>query len=75
MGQIQSEEQLTEDARVFGKDAWVHCGSHGRPHTTGWCTVSPANKTLLTAKAHAPAMDECRRRGLWLYEDKLARSS
>lgn len=65
---------MTEDEKVFGKGVWVHCNQHGRAHLTGWCTVSPSEKTKLdTAGTHAEAQraaqDECRQKGLWLYAD------
>jgi hypothetical protein len=62
-----SVEIDTDDAKAFGADAWVHCGSHGRPHRTGWCTVNVRNKTLLKATNFDDAVKECKARGLWLY--------
>lgn len=59
----------TEDQEVFGKDVFVHCDSHGRPHLTGWCGVSPTKKTLLESKTYVDAVTECREKGLWLYQD------
>lgn len=61
-------EPKTDDAEVFGDTAWVHCDSHGWPHTTGWCTVSPKKKTLLASTNYEDAVKECEERGLWLYK-------
>ncbi len=29
---------------AFGKDAWVYCTQHMKPHLTGWCSVSNSDK-------------------------------
>jgi hypothetical protein len=52
----------------FGEDAWVYCGQHLRPHRTGWCTVSKADKTLLSATNHEDAVAECEAKGLYLFK-------
>lgn len=63
---------MTEDERKFGVGVLVHCGSHGRPHMTGWCSVPNADKTLLNYQGSdiETAKQECRDRGLWLYSDE-----
>lgn len=63
------ERACQADAVMFGADAWVHCDSHGRPHTTGWCSVCVSKKTLLASTSYAAAVIECREKGLWLYQD------
>jgi len=35
---------MTDDERVFGRDAWVYCTQHVKAHLTGWCSVSPNDK-------------------------------
>ena len=57
-----SDEQ-TEDEKAFGKDRWVYCKQHLRPHGTGWCTVSPRDKILLDAKDREAAYAEFRSKG------------
>lgn len=56
-----------EDAKVFGEGRYVYCNQHMHPHTTGWCTVSPRNKTLLEATERDAAYAECRAKGFELY--------
>ena len=63
-------EDLTEDAKVFGPDAWVYCESHLSPHGTGWCTVPARDKTKLDAITREDAYAECRAKGLYLYGEK-----
>lgn len=41
------ENELTEDAQVFGVDAWVYCMDHVKPHQTGWCGVGVSHKLSL----------------------------
>lgn len=59
-----------EDVIVFGENKWVHCESHGYPHTTGWCSVSVKEKTLLESDNLEDCEKECREKGLWLYKEK-----
>lgn len=40
-------DKITEDEKVFGKDQWVYCSEHLRPHLTGWCTVTVRDKVAL----------------------------
>jgi hypothetical protein len=56
-----------EDTKAFGEGRWVYCSSHMAPHTTGWCTVSPRDKTLLDARDREAAYAECRAKGFDLY--------
>ena len=65
----QTDFDHKEDSRIFGEEAWVYCSQHMRPHRTGWCTVSPRNKTALEAKTLEAAYAECRERGFDLYDD------
>jgi len=62
---------IKEDIQ-FGKDAWVYCNQHMRPHSTGWCTVSVRDKTLLDAASYESAVEECKARGLELYRGDAA---
>jgi hypothetical protein len=49
--------------------AFVHCHAHCRPHRTGWCTVSVADKTPLAAATETEALAESRALGFWVYGD------
>jgi len=60
-------DDRTEDAKVFGPEAWVYCKQHLRPHSTGWCTVPLRDKTLLKAKDREDAYAEARDKGLMIY--------
>jgi hypothetical protein len=68
-------EQLTEDAQVFGVDAWVYCMDHVKPHQTGWCRVGVSHKLGLGAfsGSHSEqaqkALDKCRLFNLPIYSD------
>ena len=57
-----------DDSKEFGPDAWVYCKSHVRPHSTGWCTVPSTEKIKLEAKTRKGAHEECRARGLRVFE-------
>lgn len=37
----------TEDELAFGKDVWVYCRQHMKPHKTGWCSVGAHDKVGL----------------------------
>lgn len=63
-------ETILEDQVVFGDNAWVYCDQHMAAHTTGWCTVGAANKTLLVAQDYTQANIECRQRGFPLHIDR-----
>lgn len=56
---------VEEDVQEFGELAWVHCAAHGRPHTTGWCSVPVWQKTLLASRTYPAAVAECLARELW----------
>lgn len=58
------DSEVTEDEKKFGRDAWVYCSQHLRPHRTGWCTVHVGSKEVLEAKTLEDAVAECDRRGL-----------
>lgn len=63
-----------EDERVFGKDHWVYCNQHLRPHVTGWCTVDVRNKVGLGIYGNdnenmKKAYSKCREWGFKLFED------
>ena len=60
-------DDRTEDAKVFGPNAWVYCREHLRPHSTGWCTVFVRDKVLLDAKYEEAAYAEARAKGLKIY--------
>jgi len=50
---------LTEDEIAFGRNRFVYCKQHLRPHLTGWCTVNNNEKVLLDAMTPADARAEC----------------
>ncbi len=63
----------TEDELVFGKDAWVYCNQHMRPHITGWCSVAVRDKVGLGAVSVVSAdaaYEKCREWGFALYTDR-----
>lgn len=60
-------EKPTEDLS-FGKEAWVYCDQHLRPHVTGWCTVSNRHKTPLKATTRDAAYEECVHLGFKIFE-------
>jgi len=67
-------DNITEDELAFGKDHWVYCNQHMRPHTTGWCTVDVRNKVGLgiqgnTDEAMKEAYSKCREWKFKLYKD------
>jgi len=49
----------TEDQIAFGRNAWIYCDQHLRPHTTGWCTVPVRNKIKLDADNYTEAVAIC----------------
>lgn len=67
-----------EDVQAFGENTWVYCGSHLRPHLTGWCTVGVDNKLGLgiigsnTDEKRIEATRKCERLGLTLYKGDSA---
>ncbi len=60
-------EEATEDEKKFGRDQWVYCGQHLRPHLTGWCTVHNDDKKALLARTLDEAYAECQTLGLKIY--------
>lgn len=60
---------ITDDERKFGRDRWVYCSQHVRPHTTGWCTVSVNDKVPLDAKDRETAFAEARSKGFRIFFD------
>jgi len=49
---------------------WVYCAQHLRPHPSGWCTVSLADKVGLgPVISSADAAEKCRRLGLHISGD------
>lgn len=58
-----SNSNITEDEKAFGKDAWVYCSAHLRPHSTGWCTVPLKDKVKLDATTYTEALHECKVKG------------
>jgi len=63
--------ELTEDEIVFGKNMWIYCSQHLRPHVTGWCTVPVREKLGLglsnDPNNEASAYSKCKHLGLELY--------
>lgn len=37
----------TADEQEFGRDAWVYCKDHVKPHQTGWCDIGVNRKISL----------------------------
>jgi len=64
---------MTKDVYVFGRNEWVYCKQHMRPHLTGWCTVDVKDKVGLGISNYVgseeDAYKKCREFGLELYED------
>lgn len=60
-------DKITDDEREFGRDRWVYCKAHVRPHITGWCTVSASEKVLLDARAPDDAAAEAKAKGFKIY--------
>ena len=56
----------TEDL-IFGKDAWIYCRQHVKPHLTGWCGVGNQDKIglgLFGQENAKLAKEKCRDWGL-----------
>lgn len=66
------KEKITDDLEEWG-GAWVYCKSHRRPHKTGWCTVSVANKVCLGGSTmdQEEANNKCREFGLEIYSMRV----
>lgn len=61
----EPKEQASSEDVVLGE--WVYCSQHLRPHRSGWCTVSLADKIGLGPTAsEREAYEKCRRLGLKL---------
>lgn len=58
------------DDTVFGT-GFVFCHQHLRPHSTGWCTVSNADKTPLSGATLDEATAEVRAKGWRIYGDPV----
>lgn len=67
--------ELTEDAKQWGDNVWIYCGSHLRPHLTGWCTVGVDNKVHLAVDNERSAYAKCERLELPLYKAMAAPST
>ncbi len=61
------KRQPTEDEIKFGRNAWIYCAMHMRPHKTGWCTVNSLHKQALKALTDIEAHHECRKANLPIY--------
>lgn len=65
------EKQPTEDEKVFGKDTWVYCMDHVKPHLTGWCGVGVNRKLGLGISGGIDnvwhAVEKCHAFGLKIY--------
>ena len=60
--------ELTEDALVFGADAWVYCNQHLKPHMTGWCPVAARDKVGLGVANAEEAYEKCRAWGFKIFD-------
>lgn len=60
----------TEDVAAFGKDAWIYCSQHMKPHQTGWCTISPRDKIGLGVDTAEAAYEKCRAWKFPIYGEK-----
>lgn len=72
IGTLVNSALATEqsDVMAFGRDAWVYCRQHMKPHQTGWCGVSPRDKVALGVTTADAAEQKCREWGFELYHDK-----
>ena len=61
------ENDFVPDDEYFGKNVWIYCNQHLRPHLTGWCTVSNRNKVKLDAQDDVAAYAECKQRDFHIY--------
>lgn len=71
-GSFNNTDDIKEDEAVFGKDAWVYCRDHAKPHLTGWCSVPASFKLGLGITGHDKAKEayqKCRDFGLMIYGD------
>jgi hypothetical protein len=60
----------TDDELVFGKDAWVYCYDHCKPHMTGWCGIGVSHKLglgLVGRSEEQNAYDKCELFNLRIY--------
>lgn len=57
----------TEDEIAFGRNAWIYCDQHMRPHMTGWCSVSSHHKKPLENKTEIEAYAECKVKNYKIY--------
>lgn len=56
------------DVAAFGRNAWVYCRSHLKPHETGWCSIPPRDKIGLGVKTAQEAYEKCEAWGLTIYD-------
>ncbi len=61
-------KKIIEDERLFGKNEWIYCGQHLRPHLTGWCTVPCTNKIGLKVDNEQEAYKKCKLLGLKIFK-------
>lgn len=66
----KTDAPTTNDERAFGRDAWVYCSQHMKPHQTGWCTVAVRDKIGLGVTTAQEAEQKCRDFKLPLYADR-----
>lgn len=57
----------TLDEIAFGRETFVYCRQHLKPHATGWCGVSPRDKIGLGVISVDEAYAKCRDWGLKIY--------
>lgn len=71
IGTLVNSTLATEqsDVMAFGRDAWVYCRQHMKPHQTGWCSVGAHDKIGLGVKTADAAEKKCREWGFELYHD------
>lgn len=61
-----SDEQL--DVAAFGRDAWVYCREHVKPHQAGWCSVAVYDKIGLGVATAKEAYAKCEAWGLKIHD-------
>ena len=72
------DKAVTEDEQEFGRDAWVYCKDHVKPHQTGWCDIGVSHKLSLGtfkgehAEQARQAFAKCRLFGLPIYGETNA---
>jgi len=60
------DEEL--DVQAFGRDQWVYCRQHVKPHETGWCSVGVYDKIGLGVQTADEAYAKCEAWGLPIFD-------